>query len=94
MNVLSQILFVILKGGAALSLVITPRHQELSRELIVLVPYHFPDEGKLTLSYLISNRRDVEESCAVNKNKNTTLAVMSLGNFVVLILSAYDLPMT
>ena len=67
MNILSQIIFVILKGGAALSLVIAPRRQELSKELIVLVPHHFPDEGKLSLSYLISRIVGMSKNLALTE---------------------------
>ena len=56
--------FFILKGGAVAPLVITPRRKELGRDLIILVPYNLPDEGKLLLRNLIPNHGNVKEYCA------------------------------
>ena len=62
MNVLRHILFVILKGAATPPLVIAPHRKELGGDLIILVPYNLPDEGKLLLSNLIPSCGDVKES--------------------------------
>ena len=59
---------------------VAPRRQELSGELIVLVPHNFPDEGKLSLSYLIPNRRDVKESCTEGAVCDSVVKYLSDGN--------------
>ena len=44
--------------------VVTPRHEDLGGDLIVFVTDNFPNEGELSLSDLIPDRGNVEESCA------------------------------
>ena len=44
--------------------VVTPRREELGGNLVIFVTDKFPNEGELSLSDLIPDRGNVEESCA------------------------------
>ena len=43
---------------------VTPRHEDLGGNLIFFITDNFPNEGELSLSDLIPDRGNVEESCA------------------------------
>ena len=47
-----------------LAFVVTPRCEKLGGNLVVLVTNNFSNEGELSLGDLISDRGNVEESCA------------------------------
>ena len=44
--------------------VVTPRREELGGNLVIFITNNFPNEGELSLSDLIPDRGNVEESCA------------------------------
>ena len=77
---LARFFLLFLKGGAATAFMVTPSRQELGGELIVLVPHYLPNEGKLPLSDLVSNRGDVEESRADGAVRDSVVDYLSDGN--------------
>ena len=63
-DVLREVFLVVLYYFPALAFVVAPRCEKLSGNLVVLVTKNFSNEGELSLGDLISDRGNVEESCA------------------------------